>query len=389
MRPDMVRSLEAMQQRLSEGDTANVASRSKSAAERLEGGNASDRWARALFLQLAATAEARMGNDAKAADLFATARGIDGVEAAQRLQWLNHEARLRLRAGQSERGSELLDRWLSQAGGQAGAEDYWLMAQSLASQSQWQAAASWVDRARRDDASTTDERLGLAASVYQRAGRNDAAFAILDQLLSGGSNNPDAWRRAAALAQRLGDTGRAAALWDAAWRQGVLATQDDLRQLVKLHMAGGTPARAAEYLEEALKKGELARNEANQRLLAEAWAAAKDRDRALQAWRHLAEQTQAGQDWRRLVELAYGWGYWRAVIDASVKAREAGENSARSWLLEGIAYVELGEREKARQAFMSAQKAGADQAEAWLVTLDSASEGAVPPPTQVDVRSES
>ena len=388
LRPDMVRSLEAMQQRLSDGDAANVASQAMSAAERLEGGNAADRWARALFLQLAATAQARMGNEAQAADLFATARGIDGVESAQRLRWLNQEARLRLRAGQSERGIELLDRWLNQAEGQAGADDYWLMAQSLATQSQWQAAATWVDRARRADAAMTQERLGLAASIYQRAGRNETALAILDQLLAQGSADPASWRRAAALAQRLGDVGRAAALWDAAWRQGVLSSSEDLRQLAQLHLAGGTPARAAEYLRQALEDGELARNEANQRLLAEAWTAARDRDQALQAWQALAERTQAGQDWQRLGELAYGWGYWQTAIDALAKARETGGDSARAWLLEGVAHVELGERDEARQAFLAARQAGADQAEAWLASLDSASEGEVPNP-QAGIRNES
>ena len=371
LRSDMVRSLEAMQQRLSEGDVAEVAGRSKAAAERLKGGNAADRWARALFLQLAATAEARMGNEAQAADLFATARGIEDVEPAQRMKWLNQEARLRLRAGQSEQGIELLGRWLDQAEGQAGPDDYWLMAQSLARQTRWQKAAIWVDRARQANAPSTEEHLSLAASVYQRAGRNDAALSVLDEILSQGSDDPETWRRAAALAHRLGESGRAAALWDAGWRQGMLTSADDLRQLVQLHLAGGTPARAAEYLDKALKRGELARNEANQRLLAEAWTAAKDREQALQAWQRLAEQTQAGQDWQRLGELAYGWGRWQVAIDALARVQDGdgGGDIARARLLEGVAHVELGEREEARQAFLAARQAGADQADAWLATL--------------------
>ncbi|SFH79022.1 hypothetical protein SAMN04487959_109140 [Modicisalibacter xianhensis] len=374
LRPDMVRSLEAMQQHLSEGETADVAARSRAAAERLEGGNAADRWARALFLQMAATAEARMGNDVQAADLFATARGIEGVDEAQRLRWLNQEARLRLRAGQAEQGGELLESWLKQAGGQAEASDYWLMAQQLANQSQWQAAAEWVDRARQADNAAGNERLELAASIYQRAGRNDIALALLDERLSRGSDAPEAWRRAAALAQRLGYAGRAAALWDAAWRQGVLTSSEDLRQLVQLHLSGGTPARAAEYLEQALEEGTLPRDKANMRLLAEAWTAAKSRDRALEAWRALAERTHAGQDWQRLGELAYGWGRWQAAIDALAKARETGGEAARAWLLEGVAHVELEEPEQARQAFRAARQAGASQAEAWLAVLDGGGE---------------
>lgn len=368
LRPDMVRSLESMQQRLSQGNEAAVASAARQAAERLEGGNAADRWARALFLQLAATAEVRQGNDARAAELFAVARGIDGVDLERRRQWLNREARLRLRAGQTQQGAELLARWLEQ--GQGNASDFWLMTQASASLERWDQAANWADRARRATSSPSAEQLSLAASIYQRAGRDEAALGALDELLARDSDDPQAWRRAAGLAQRLGHPGRAAAIWDAAWRRGVLTSDDDLRQLVRLHLAGGTPARAAERLAAALEQGQLEDSLDNARLLAEAWSAARDRDRALESWRAAAERSGEASDWQRLGELAYGWGRWRTAVEALGRARETGGSSPRNWLLEGVALLELGERQAARRAFEAARQAGSAQAEAWLSALD-------------------
>lgn len=374
LRPDMVHSLETLQQRLAQGSEAAVSSEARQAAERLEGGNAADRWARALFLQLAASAEARQGNDARAADLFARARGIDAVDRERRRQWLDQEARLRLRAGQTEAGAELLARWLDGVSGSA--DDFWLMARTLASLQRWDEAAGWADRARQV-ASPTSDQSSLAATIYQRAGRDDAALAMLDDLLARDSGSADSWRRAAGLAQRLGQPGRAAALWEAAWRRGVLQSEQDLRRLVQLHLAGGTPARGAERLAEALAQGRVEDSLDTRRLLAEAWGAARERDRALAAWRDVAQRSHAARDWQQLAELAYGWGRWQVAVEALRQARGAGEASPRNWLLEGVAQLERGQREAARRAFEAARQAGSAEAQAWLAIIDGTQSGRV------------
>ncbi|HET8790647.1 MAG TPA: hypothetical protein VFM75_05510 [Modicisalibacter sp.] len=367
LRPDMIRSLESMQHRLESGDEG-VAEDAQRAAERLEGGNAADRWARALFLKLAATARAQQGDDIRAADLFAIARGIEGIDASIRQQWLNQEARLRLRAGQTQAGAELLARWLEL--GQGEAEDFWLQAQALATLQRWSDAANWIDRARQASPTPSARQLQLAASVYQRAGREDAALDMLDGLLSGDDATPSTWRRAAGLAQRLGHPGRAAAIWEAAWRRGVLTSDDDLLQLIRLHIAGGTPARGGEYLADALATGRLDDSLENIRLLAKAWSAARQRDKALAAWQEVATRSGRAEDWQRLGELAYGWGRWQAAVDALSQARQAGGDVARNGLLEGVAYIELGERQAARRAFEAAHQAGSAQAKAWLTMLE-------------------
>ncbi|WP_129140384.1 tetratricopeptide repeat protein [Modicisalibacter coralii] len=372
LRDDMVKSLEGLQARLENGDPAALRRDAEAAAERLEGGNAADRWARALFLQIAATAAAEQGKDARAADLFAEARGVDGIESRYRRRWLQQEARLRLRAGQTDKGAELLGRWLES--GQGEAADYWLMAQAQAELERWKRAAEWVDRARRAGGIPARWQ-SLAAAVYQRAGRDQAALEVIDGWLAGDDVPAEAWRRAAGLAQRLDQPGRAAAIWEAGWRRGALSGEDDLRRLIELHLAGGTPARAAEHLVAALEQGRLPDDLEERRLLARAWSAARARDKALAAWREVAERSRAGDDWRRLGELAYGWGRWQTAVDALRQARETGEAQPRDWLLEGVAAFEQGDIGAARQAFAAARDAGAEQARAWLTVLDDGAQG--------------
>ena len=153
-------------------------------AQRLEGGNASDRWARALYLQLAASAEARLDNAAAAAELLAKARGIRDMEPAQVDRWQYQEARLRLKANQTQQARDLLSNWLERHAGSA--TDRWLMAQLLSEDGQWSAAASWVAAALELETTPDEQHSVFAATVLQRAGDKGGAFAIIRQALETG-----------------------------------------------------------------------------------------------------------------------------------------------------------------------------------------------------------
>ncbi|MCK2182693.1 tetratricopeptide repeat protein [Halomonas getboli] len=338
--------LRGLERRLGQSEFSAVRERALGQAERLAGGNASDRWARALYLQLAASAEARLDDPLAAAGHLAEARGIRGVEGVQMDRWLRQEAGLRLRGGQPERARALLGDWFQRHGGSA--DDRWLMARLLADSGEWSPAARWVNRALAADDDPSEAHAELAATVLQRAGDDSGALALIERRLEEADGDAETWRRAAALAQRLGDPGRAAAIWEAGWRRGVLSGAEDLQQRIRLHLAGGTPARAAELLVKALEAQVLPDDLDHRRLLAQAWQAARAHDRALSAWRDVAERSGAGDDWLRLGQLAVGWGEWDVAGEALAKARDLGESEAEEWLssLPGQASVESGDSEK-------------------------------------------
>ncbi|WP_110687458.1 hypothetical protein [Salinicola aestuarinus] len=373
LRADMIASLESMQQALQDSDLERVTTRAKASAERLAGGNAADRWARALFLQLAATAEARQQAPGSAADLLATARSIDQVPASRRLAWLEQEAKLRLRAGQTKAGADLLTRWVERSGGDDASR--WLLIQARASLGDWSAAANSLARIREsgDTDSWTSAQRQLAEAVYQQAGQFGQALSLIDTDTERDAGRGDLWRRMAGMAQRAGDVGRAAAIWESGWRRGALTAPEDLEQLAKLHLAGGTPARAGEHLSDWLENGQLDDSVGHRRLLAQAWTAARERDRALAAWRQLAQRTQAPDDWHQLADIAYGWGEWQTTLEALNAMRDAGGDFAdRDWLLYGIAAAQLERTDDARDAFRQAQAIGVEQAQQWLDSLGSA-----------------
>ncbi|WP_228716924.1 tetratricopeptide repeat protein [Billgrantia pellis] len=326
---DIIADLERLQQALRQGEHERVGERARAQARRFEGGNATDRWASALYRQLAAGAEANTGRHEAAADQLHLARQVQEAPQEQRDRWLREEARMRLAAGQRERGVKLLSDWLQQHDGEPA--ERWRLAHALAKLKRWEEAAQWVERALADDADPGERRQALAVAVFQRAGRGQEALANLEDSLNAQAE-PAAWRRAAALAQGIGEAQRAAAIWEAGWRLGVLSGEADLRQRIELHLAAGTPARAAEYLKAALDDEALPDTLANRRLLARAWEESRDRKRALEAWRAVAQRSGEGGDWQRLGLLAHAWGQDELAQEAMQQAQRRGVEIDPRWL---------------------------------------------------------
>jgi hypothetical protein len=330
---DVIADLNALQaqlqdSQLQEGALAQIVERATAQAERLAPGNQSDQWASALYQQLAAGALARKDQHAEAADRLAIARGLNGVDNAQAARWLREEASLRRAAGQRDQAIELLSEWLAS---QQDIDTTWQLVRLLAQQERWEEAADWLEQAVNETPELNEVQQTLALAVYRNAGQGDQALGWLLDGLNAQSDAAD-WRQAAGLAQQAGQSGVAAGLWETAWQLGKLTEQEDFWLLVQLHLAGGTPARAAEHLERAMSEGDIVRDESNLRLLASAWRQAKDVEKALSAWQALALHTQAVDDWRTYGQLAYAWGENEQAKQAFAHAASLGDDEAEQWL---------------------------------------------------------
>lgn len=328
---DVIGDLNRLQAQLRDAQYSSVVAQATQQATRLQTGNAADRWASALYQQLAANALARQDQPGDAAERLSKARELAADEQAQATRWLREEASLRRAASQTTQASNLFAEWLESQDAAAPAEDYWKLTRWLADDQRWQEAADWLERSLNQTAEPDANQRRLALVVYQRTQQTDQA---LDVLLGGLDEGSEAnqWRQAAGLAQQSGQTGIAAALWDTAWRLGRLDGDDDRWQLVRLHMAGGTPTRAAEYLEQWLERGDVVRDETTLRLLANAWHQARDKAQALDAWQALAMLSKEGSDWRQYGQLAFAWGHDERAEKALIQAQALGDDQAGEWL---------------------------------------------------------
>ncbi|HDZ45985.1 hypothetical protein LCGC14_0053650 [marine sediment metagenome] len=329
---DVIADLNALQVQLRDGALSSVVERATAQAERLSGGNQADRWASALYQQLAAGALARQDQPGPAADRLATARQLEGVDSAQAARWLREEASLRRVAGQRDQAIELLSEWLAS---HQDIDATWQLTRLLAQQERWEEAANWLDQALEQSSDPNQQpdesQQALMLAVYRNAGQSDQALSHLLEDLNADSDAFQ-WRQAAGLAQQAGQAGVAAGLWEMAWQLGKLTQSEDRWLLIQLHLAGGTPARAAEHLAQALDEGDIVRDESNLRLLASAWRQAKDVEKALNAWQALALHTQLADDWRAYGQLAYAWGENERAKRAFARVSELGDDEAEQWL---------------------------------------------------------
>ncbi|CAH1044250.1 hypothetical protein [Halomonas sp. TD01] len=336
---DIVRDLNRLQSQLAEqpngeadSDVLNrIADHARSQAARLASGNRADQWASALYHQLAASALVRQGDHVAAANELASARQRPSVPNSQILRWLRDEASLRRAGNQPTEAIALYEQWLTQSQGNSHYdESAWRLVRLLAEEERWDAAAGWLSPLLQKGG-LTDTQQTLTTAVLRNAGQNDEALGWLVGGLNAQSE-PDAWRQAAGLAQQAGQAGVAAGVWEMAWQLGKFTTTEDRLTLIRLHLAGGTPARAGEHLEAAIQEGALTRDEEALRLLAGAWQQAKDIEKALNAWKALAENTQKAEDWRQYGQLAYRWGQDDQAEEALIKAVNLGDDQAKQWL---------------------------------------------------------
>jgi len=336
---DMIQDLNRLQSQLASQPSGSadpdvlsrIITHARAQSERLSGGNRADQWASALYHQLAASALVRQGDPLAAADELASARQRPSVPDSQLRRWLRDEASLRRAAGERDRAITLYEQWLSESSGSDRyADTAWQLVRLLAEEERWEQAMEWLAPLLEQGELTADQQT-LTNVVLRNTGDNAQALSwLLDGLNA--DSDPDAWRQAAGLAQQAGQIGVAAAVWEAAWQLGKFSTPEERRTLIELHMAGGTPARAAEHLEAALEAGTLPRDEATLRLRATAWQQAKDVDKALEAWRELATLTDSASDWRQYGQLAYGWGEDRQAEAALTQAANLGDAQAEQWL---------------------------------------------------------
>lgn len=335
---DIIQDLNALQQQLADASESGDGSqetlerlitRATGQAARLQSGNRSDQWASALYSQLAAGAMARQGRQEEAAQQLANARERSGVPASQRARWLREEAGLRRAAGQREEAIVLYGQWLDS---HTDAQVSWQLVRLLAQEERWDAAAEHLTPLLEQSGALDEAQQSLMLAVLRNAEQSDLALGWLLEGLN--SQSPfEEWRQAAGLAQQAGQKGIAAGVWEMAWQLGKFNQPEERLLLIQLHLAGGTPARAAEHLQEALRDETLPRDEQMLRLLAAAWQQAKHVQNALEAWESLAEYTQAAKDWRELGQLAYTWGDEALAKHAFSQALALGDDEVEPWLV--------------------------------------------------------
>jgi len=237
-------------------------------------------------------------------------------------------------------------------------EDQIMMAQNYAQMERYREALPWVRGAIRDGGAKAAEswhQLELAIHFELKDYR--AALDVLKILVSMAPQKLSYWEMLSGAHQELNQDTDALAALMAAYNAGLIEEEKKLLNLVRMSMFVELPYQAGQILSEAIEEGRVPPEEANLRLLLQAWTAAREYDRAGRVIDRLAPMTGEGDLFMQKARLMMEQNEWQETVDAARQALEVGNlsNPGGVWLMIGIGTMELGELREARQAFQRAQ----------------------------------
>ena len=147
-----------------------------------------------------------------------------------------------------------------------------------------------------------------------------------------------------------------------AWHRGLMKSQTDILELVRLNLMLDAPARAGTILNEAMKLGYVEENSENLRLLLNSWTMARENELAIDVIDKLAQIATDGEYYFQKALLLNETHEWEQVVESCAQAIEKGklEQPGAVWLLHGIALMELGRLNESISAFRNAERTDND-----------------------------
>ena len=163
------------------------------------------------------------------------------------------------------------------------------------------------------------------------------------------------WEQLASIYVMMGNEALALSTLRLAWSEGVLEREASIKSMVQLAAARGIPDHAARMLEKGFEQKLLPQDEVFVRLLANAWASAKENKNAIEAFQRLAEIEKNGESLVRVANLYLEIGQWQQAEQELVKAIDLGlEDAGSAYLLLGIV---LAEQDDYKESFAALRRA--------------------------------
>ena len=238
-------------------------------------------------------------------------------------------------------------------------DDRIMMAQNYAQMERYREALPWVNGAlRQAGADAKESWYQLALAIYFELKEYRAALDVLKTMVARWPDKLRYWEVMSGAYQELNQDLDALAALMAAYNGGLVTEQAKLLTLARMSMYNGLPYQGAQILTKAMEAGQVEANVANLRLLLSAWTEAREYQRAGAVIDRLAPMTGEGDLLMQKARLMMEQNDWQQTIDAARAALEIGnvKNPGGTWLMIGIAAMELGQLRESRNAFQRAQE---------------------------------
>jgi tetratricopeptide (TPR) repeat protein len=158
------------------------------------------------------------------------------------------------------------------------------------------------------------------------------------------------------------------------YSNGMLTKPTRIKAAAQLNMMRDTPYTAGVIVDEALTEGYLEEDEANLKMLLQAWLASREYDRAVDVINRLGKFAEDGEYFLQAAQIFSETGEWDKVVENTTKALDGGlKNPVDALMLEGSAYSELGQFDDASRVFgvvrTTGDKDDRRNADSWIAFI--------------------
>lgn len=300
-------------------------------------------------------------NIAKAIEYFAKVVEEEAIPQALEQNTLFSLAQLALGQGEFDQTIAFLKKWERITPAEQHQKAWVLKAQALYQQGDYKSALAPITKAielvESQGKMPEENWLVLQRAVYFELGDTKSVAAVLEDMVRY-YNKPEYWVQLAGIYGQLGQENKQLAMLETAFQQGFLTKGQDLLNLAQTYFFNDVPFKAGQVLEQALQQGAVERNLRNLKLLAQAWVAARETDKASAALLAAAELSDDGElDAQRATLLLNAERNQEAISAARAALEKGGlKQPGTMHLVIGMAELNLENFNAALQAFAIAKK---------------------------------
>lgn len=251
-----------------------------------------------------------------------------------------------------------------------GASQYMFMANIYAQLKRYREAIPYAEQAIAAAEAPMETWYQLLTASYFELKDYPSAINTLSRMVERWPAQSTYWEQLASVYVIMEQEEQALATLRLAFETGVLQKENSVRSMVQLSVSRGIPEHAARLLISAMDRDLIPRDETFIRMLANAWMAAREDEKAIATFRDLSRLTETGEPLMRVANLHIKSTDWSRAEEALEQALDMGglEEAGKAWLMLGIA---LCEQQKFEQGFSALRKARAfpntrSQANRWL-----------------------
>lgn len=137
-------------------------------------------------------------------------------------------------------------------------------------------------------------------------------------------NKPVYWLQLSGMYGEIGEEEKQLATMESAWQAGYIEKSTDIVTLAQLYRYHNVPYKAAKLLQDAIKKGVIKSEEKYLEMIAQAFVAAKDDEKALPVLIEASKVADSGKYDAQLAQVYLNSDRWNKAIAAATSAIERG-----------------------------------------------------------------